>query len=69
MTKMTWYTEFVSVLAPHKVALFRISLFIPINTENQTLFCGVSAILRSGLILENIRVFVKIRGHCPGSPD
>ena len=39
--------------------------------ENQALSGGVSAILQSGLILENIRrmFFVKIHVHCPGSPD
>ena len=39
--------------------------------ENQALSGGVSAILQSGLILENIwRIFfVKIHAHCPGRPD
>ena len=39
--------------------------------ENHALSGGVSAILQSGLILENIRrmFFIKIHVHCPGSPD
>ena len=39
--------------------------------ENQALSRGVSAILQSGLILENIRrmFFVKIHVHCLGDPD
>ena len=40
-------------------------------SENQALSGGVSAILQSGLILQNIRsmFFVKIHVHCAGSPD
>ena len=39
--------------------------------ENQALSGGVSAILQSSLILENIwrMFFVKIHVHFPGSPD
>ena len=39
--------------------------------ENQALSGGVSAILQSGLILENIQrmFFVKIHVHCSGDPD
>ena len=59
--------------------IFKISRFIPdgfiqIKSRvrgNQARFDGVSAILQSGLILEDIRrmFFVKIHVHCPGSPD
>ena len=39
--------------------------------ENQALSGGVSAILQSGLILENIQrmFFVKLHVHGSGSPD
>ena len=66
-------------LAPLQVGCFRIYRFIPDElfsnkaqlAENQALSRGVSAILQSGLILENIRrmFFVKIHVHCSGDPD
>ena len=68
-------------LAPLQVGCFRISRFIPDGffffkesaeyAENQALSGGVSAILQSGLILENIQrmFFVKIHVHCPVDAD
>ena len=79
--QMTRCTEFVTILAPLQVGCFRISRFIPDElfsnkaqiefAENQALSRGVSAILQSGLILENIRrmFFAKIHVHCSGDPD
>ena len=69
-TKLTRYTELVLFLAPDKVGLFRICLFIYNGTanyaENQTQHYS-----RSGLIFENIWIMfsVKKREHCPGSLD
>ena len=63
VTKWLGTLSLLLFLAPHNVGFFRISLFIPNgicsniaqSTQKIKFFLVVSAILRSGLILENIR--------------
>ena len=79
MTKLLGAQCLLLCLAPLQVGCFRISRFIPDElfsnkaqfAKNQALSRGVSAMLQSGLILENIRrmFFVKIHVHCSGDPD
>ena len=76
---MTRCTEFVTIFSSTSGRIFRISRFIPDGicsnkaqyAENQALSGGVSTILQSGLILQNIRrmFFIKIHVHCPGNSD
>ena len=78
--QMTKRRSLLLFLLPHQVGFFRISRFMPDGIcsnkaqstwKNQALSGGVSAILQSGLIPENIqrKFFIKIHIHCPGSPD
>ena len=63
VTKWLGTLSLLLFLAPHNIGFFRISLFIPNgicsniaqSTQKIKFFLVVSAILRSGLILENIR--------------